>query len=49
MPASGGRRDDPMGARFLELTPRIVSELTSSKAFLPFRDINIRDPLHRSW
>jgi hypothetical protein len=50
MPASGDRCDDPMDAGFLELTPGIVSELASSKAFLPLRDIDIRDPFHRrSW
>jgi hypothetical protein len=50
MPPSGKRRDDPMDAGFLELTPQIVRELLPSKTFLPLRNIDIRDPfLARSW
>lgn len=50
LPANGDRRDDPIDAGFLELTPKIVSELVSSKAFLPLRDIDAWDPFYqRSW
>jgi hypothetical protein len=50
LPASGDRKDDPMDAGFLELTPQIVSELESSKAFLTLQGIEPNDPFHRrSW
>ena len=50
LPQSKDRLDDPMDAGFLELTPRIVSELVSSKTFLPLRDIDPHDAFHRrSW
>ena len=50
MPVSRNRLDDPMDVGFLEVTPNIASELTSSKTFLTLDGVDIKDPFYaKSW